>query len=197
MAGKFLKVSLISLCVLAAVVGLLVWGGLWWRRWNWEQRFDPAIKVAAARYKIDPALVKAVIWQESRFNPRAKGRVGEIGLMQVQEIAAMEWADAEHLTNFEHAQIWEPTRNIHAGTWYLARVLKRYTNTDDPLPYALADYNAGRAHVLQWNKGAAATNSEAFLAQMDFPGTKQYALNVMERYRYYREKGEAGRRKDK
>lgn len=175
------------LLIAAPVAGLIVGGGILWRRWRWEKLFDVEIQKAAARYRIDPLLVKAVIWQESKFNPNAKGRAGEIGLMQVQEIAAEEWAESEHLKDFTHAQIWEPTRNIHAGAWYLSRVMKRYTNTDNPLPYALADYNAGRAHVLRWNKGAAQTNSQAFLAQMDYPGTRQYALNVMDRYRYYRE----------
>jgi soluble lytic murein transglycosylase-like protein len=50
----------------------------------------------------------------------------------------------------------------------------------------LADYNAGRTHVLRWNKGAAKTNSEAFLAQMDYPGTRKYAQNVMKQYESYK-----------
>lgn len=152
------------------------------------KQFEPEIALAAARYRVDPLLVKAVIWRESKFDPNAKGRAGEIGLMQVREDAAFEWADSEHLTNFSHAQIWNSSRNIHAGTWYLAKLLKRYKNADDPLPYALADYNAGRTHVLRWNKGAGVTNSAIFLAQMDYPGTRQYAISIMEQYQYYRER---------
>ena len=45
-----------------------------------------------------------------------------------------------------------------AGTWYLRKLLRRYPRADDPVVYALADYNAGRTHVLRWNKGPAATN---------------------------------------
>ena len=53
--------------------------------------------------------------------------------------------------------------------------MKRYQRTDDPIPYALADYNAGRANVLRWNGGTASTNSAAFtLRQIGFPGTGQY-----------------------
>ena len=75
-----------------------------------------------------------------------------------------------------------------AGTFYLAKVMKRYRTTDNPIPYALADYNAGRSHVLRWKKGAAETNSAVFLEKMDFPTTRAYALKVMERYQFYRKK---------
>ena len=46
----------------------------------------------------------------------------------------------------------------------------------DPLPYALADYNAGRAHVLRWAKEAARTNSALFLQNMDYPGTRATSI---------------------
>lgn len=167
---------------LAVMVALFAWQ---WQERRKEIRFDKEIAAAAARYKIDPALIKAVIWQESRFKPNVVGAAGEIGLMQIMEPAALEWADAEKLHDFDHRQLFEPTRNIHAGAWYLAKLLKRYPNADNPLPYALADYNAGRTHVLRWNKGPAATNSAAFLAAMDYPGTRQYALNIMDRYKRY------------
>jgi soluble lytic murein transglycosylase len=130
-----------------------------------------------------------VIWQESRFDQFARGKAGEIGMMQIMEETAFEWADAERLKDFKHEELWNASKNIHAGTFYLAKVMKRYTNTDNALPYALADYNAGRSHVLRWNKGAAATNSEAFLAKMDYPGTRKYALSVIKQYRHYQEKG--------
>jgi soluble lytic murein transglycosylase len=156
-----------------------------WMGTKREHRFDPEIIAAARKYKLEPALVKAVIWQESKFNPNAQGKAGEIGLMQIREEAAFEWADAEKIHPFEHREIFDPKKNIEAGTFYLSQLVKRYKNTDNPLPYALADYNAGRTHVLRWNKGAAKTNSEIFLSQMDFPGTRQYARNVIEKYSRY------------
>jgi soluble lytic murein transglycosylase len=173
----------------ALLIGLLIIGSrFFYLQFRRSRLYDSEIATAAARYRIDPALVKAVIWRESNFDPNAKGTSGEIGLMQIREDAAFEWADAERLKNFEHTQLWDHNRNIHAGAWYLSKLLKRYTNTDNPIPYALADYNAGRTHVLRWNKGPAATNSEAFLAQMDYPGTKKYARTVMNRYEHYRGK---------
>jgi soluble lytic murein transglycosylase len=154
--------------------------GLWFRR-HVETRYDQQILAAARRYRVDPALIKAIIWQESRFKAQARGKAGEIGLMQIREDAAFEWADAEKIGGFSHEQILNPEKNIHCGTFYLSKLLKRYTQTDDPLPYALADYNAGRSNVLRWNKGPAQTNSTAFLARMDFPRTREYAQRIMAR----------------
>ena len=163
---------------------LLLASVAWWHYWR-EHRYDQFIVAAARRYQIDPALVKAVIWQESQFDPTATGRAGEIGLMQICAPAAREWADAERLKLFVHQELFDPRKNILAGSWYLAKLLKRYPHADDPIPYALADYNAGRGNVLRWNQGAAAANSAAFLEQITFPGTRKYIQNIRERRKIY------------
>ena len=173
---------------LSALLLLLLGGsaaGLW-GYWRWrDHRFDGLIRTAAGRYGVDPALVKAVVCQESRFRPRAVGRAGEIGLMQIRELAAVEWSTSQGVLDFELDHLFDPATNALAGTWYLARVLKRYTRTDDPLPYALADYNAGRNNVLRWNKGAAETNAAAFVSQIGFPGTRKYVETVIHRRTQY------------
>jgi len=157
-----------------------------------EQRFGSLIRAAAKRHGVDPLLVKAVIWHESRFNPDARGRHGEIGLMQIQEIAAQEWADAERDRSFIHAHCADPGTNLLAATYYLGKLLKRYPKADNPVPYALADYNAGRANVLKWNTGAAATNSALFVEQIGFPQTRRYVRSVMRRQACYRVLAELG-----
>ena len=158
---------------------------LWWRHHR-EGSQDGVIRAAARRYGVEPALVKAVVWRESRFDPHVRGRANEIGLMQIQEPAAQEWADAEHIDTFAHEHCFDPRTNTLAGTWYLKKLLKRYSNTDNPVPYALADYNAGRANVLKWNHGEAATNSACFIEQIGFPGTRAYVIAVLEQSARYR-----------
>jgi len=166
------------LVVLAtAWVGLSVWR---------ERRFLSQIQTAARRYRVDPMLVKAVVWRESRFRPEKQGLKGEIGLMQIQEPAAREWASAEHLRAFTHEDCRDAGTNTLAGTYYLGKLLKRYAGTDDPIPYALADYNAGRSNVLKWNGGPGTTNSAVFIQQISFPGTRDYVRAVMRRYALYR-----------
>jgi soluble lytic murein transglycosylase len=174
---------------LLAAIGVLLLAAVGWYGWRQgrlEHSQDTFILAAAARYEIDPDLVRAVIWRESRFDPGARGKSGELGLMQLQELSAQEWADAERLAHFEHEHCLDPRTNTLAGTFYLRKLLRRYQGTDNPLPYALADYNAGRGNVIKWNTGPAATNSEAFLQQIGFPGTSNYVLAVMQRYEHYR-----------
>ena len=151
-----------------------------------EHSQDAVILAAAARSGVEPALIKAVVWRESWFDPKAKGTSGEIGLMQIREPTARDWASAERIHFFHHFQIYDPGRNTSCGAWYLRRLLTRYRHTDRPMTYALAAYNAGPTHVARWSKGAAATNAVELLRQMDYPGTRRYVQSVTERYEYYR-----------
>ena len=174
------RITILVIALLAAA-----WLRIWWLG-RLEHSQDAPIRAAARRYGIDPALVKAIVWRESRFNPTVRGTAREIGLMQIREDAAREWADAEHIGGFDHEQCVNPYTNTLAGTWYLNKLLRRYSRADDPIPFALADYNAGRGNVLKWLTNSAATNSAAFVGQIAFPGTKAYVLAVQERYRRYR-----------
>jgi soluble lytic murein transglycosylase len=151
-----------------------------------EDSQDKHIMAAARKYGVDPALVKAVVWRESRFQPRIRGDAGEIGLMQVGKLAADEWATAEKRLLFRHEELFDAAKNTQAGTWYLRKMLRRYAHTDQPAVFALADYNAGRSNVLRWNKGAASTNSTQFLKQMDFPGTREYIRSIIKRSERYK-----------
>jgi len=169
------------LVLLGGGAAVLYWG---WDGWL-EHSQDRVIRAAARCYGVEPALVKAVVWRESRFDPAAKGRAEEFGLMQLKEEAAREWAEAERIKGFAHEHCFDPVTNTLAGTWYLRKLLRRYTHTDNPLPYALADYNAGRGNVLKWAKAEAATNSAVFIEQIGFPGTKAYVQTVIARYRHY------------
>ncbi|HEX4265208.1 MAG TPA: lytic transglycosylase domain-containing protein [Verrucomicrobiae bacterium] len=177
----------IILLLVALCSAALISGGVYlWFAATQGRKFQPQINAAAKRYNVDPLLVKAVIWRETRFHPDRRGRAGEIGLMQIQEAAALDWAVAEHVQNFSHEQCFDPGTNVLAGTFYLGKLMKRYARTDDPLPFALADYNAGRGHLLKWNGGAAATNSAVFIGQIGFPNTRAYVRSIMRRYAFYK-----------
>jgi soluble lytic murein transglycosylase len=167
---------------LVAGLGLLQW----WRLVRLESSQDGVILAAAQRHQVDPALVKAVVWRESRFDPLARGSKGEVGLMQIMRDTAGDWARAERVVFFSHEMLYDPARNTQAGAWYLRKLLGRYQNTDNPAAFALADYNAGRGNVLRWAKGGAATNSQEFLAQITYPGTRAYVQAVLARWHKYR-----------
>jgi soluble lytic murein transglycosylase len=169
--------------VLLIALGVICWLG--WGYWR-ERRFDGFIVAAANRYQVDPALVKAVVWRESRFDPAARGRAGELGLMQIRADAAAEWAAAERIPAFDHRACLDPGTNTLAGAWYLKKLLLRYQGTDNPAAYALADYNAGRGNVLKWLNGPAATRSGVFVGQIGYPSTREYVRVILRRAEYYR-----------
>ncbi len=165
----------------AAVIGFRHGMG-WWR----GHRHDALIRTAASQHGVPAELVKAVVWRESRFDEHAMGSKGEIGLMQVTADAAQEWADKRRDRDFRPMHLLDPATNLQAGSFYLAKVARRYAGTDRPFAYALADYNAGRGNVLRWMKGPARTNSEAFLGMMSFPGTREYVRSILARAPRYR-----------
>jgi soluble lytic murein transglycosylase len=179
-----LRTWIIILIVLVIDAGIL-W---WWQGYRLARSQDAVIRAAAEHYDVEPALVKAVVWRESRFDADARGTSGELGLMQIRAAAAGEWAEAAGISDFHHAHLLNATSNTLCGAWYLRTLLDRYPHTDDPVAYALADYNAGRSNVLKWNIGTAETNSAAFIENIDFPMTREYVEAVKKKYEAYRGK---------
>lgn len=152
------------------------------RRPQSTQEIDNWIVEASDRYEVDPLLVKAVIWKESDFNKQARGAAGEVGLMQILELAALDWAGAEKIQGFDFKMIEDPRTNVLTGSWYLSHLMKRYLNTDNPIPYTLADYNAGRSNVIRWWDEHSKTNSASFIEKIGYPSTRSYVLDVMTKY---------------
>ncbi len=155
------------------------------------QQYDRLIRAVADAHDLDPMLVKAVVWRESRFDPRKYGTAGERGLMQVSGKAANEWAREDKVDNFRVEQLFDPKINLEAGTWYLQRALKHWEQQPDPLPFALAEYNAGASRAQRWAGGSAGVvmPAEEFLRNIDFPSTRKYVDSIIERYQFYKRRG--------
>src|SRR5881392_2641981 len=155
------------------------------------QRYDELIRSVAIAHHLDPMLVKAVVWRESRFDPKKYGGAGERGLMQVSEKAANEWARENKIDNFRVEQLFDPKTNIDAGTWYLRRAFEHWETQSDPLPFALAEYNAGASRAQRWSggDGVAVVPPQTFLRNIDFPGTRKYVDSIIERYEFYQRRG--------
>lgn len=111
-------------------------------------RFDGIIEKACALYRVDPVLVKAVLFQESRFNPRARGSMGEIGLMQLRPCVAKDWAKAHCARVPETEELFDPYLNIMIGVWKIHCALEHWRGRRDAVQLALFEYNAGRARLL-------------------------------------------------
>jgi soluble lytic murein transglycosylase len=152
------------------------------------QQYDSLIGSVAAEHHLDPMLLKAVVWRESRFDPQKYGTAGERGLMQVSEKAAKEWARENKIDNFQVEELFEPKTNLEAGAWYLQRAFQHWETQPDPLPFALAEYNAGPSRAQRWAGGSDTTaiSKKDFLANIDFPGTRKYVDSITARYEFYK-----------
>ena len=159
-----------------------------WSSLGRYQRFDSAIRDAARKYGVDPLLIKAVVWRESEFRPGKKGSKGERGLMQVGEAAATDWVRAHKVQTFKPTDLFSPAMNLEIGTWYLKQALQRWAAKDDPVPFALAEYNAGKRSVDRWIEstklGKTATAGD-LRGSIDYPKTRAYVNTILKRRAYY------------
>jgi soluble lytic murein transglycosylase-like protein len=108
------------------------------RKHDRRSRYDPIIERYAAKYDIDPVLIRAVIQVESDFNPQCVSHKGARGLMQLMPGTARRYGVAK---------IHDPEENIHGGIQYLAYLIRLF-NGD--LTRALAGYNAGENAVIRY-----------------------------------------------
>jgi len=155
------------------------------------KQYDRLIRSVATEHYLDPMLVKAVVWRESRFDPKKYGGAGERGLMQVSEKAANEWARENKVDNFRVEKLFDPKTNLEAGTWYLRRAFEQWATQSDPMPFALAEYNAGASRAQRWSGGndIDAMPAQTFLKKIDFPGTRKYVDSIIARYEFYKRRG--------
>ena len=194
MSGRWVSILGFVAIALALAVGVLVWTDKdpayrlsELASWGRYDAHDAAIAGAAARHGVDPLLIKAVVWQESRFQPDKLGAHGERGLMQVTEPAAQDWVDALGVETFVPEDLLDPKTNVEVGAWYLAQALNHWSGQQDPLPFALGEYNAGRSRVKRWS-GGANISAEELAKAMDIASTRAYVAAVRNRYEYYRER---------
>ncbi len=176
-AKRYIKTVYWIVAAMAILAGLITTVLL-----NRIHRYDQLIVRIGREYNVDPRLISAVIWKESRFEAAAVGGVGEIGLMQVTETVGHEWAAEHGREHFSGHDLFTPEINIRAGTWYLARAIQQWSNRPDPLPYALAQYNAGRSNALRWARDDNG-DPQQFMERITFPGTKEYIEDILKRYR--------------
>jgi len=104
--------------------------------------------------------------------------------MQIMPQSAEEWVKAERIENFKPETLFDPGTNILAGTWYLARAIKRWENQTDPIPYALAEYNAGRSNAIRWERSTTLP-PESFSEAISYPSTRAYVKAILKSYRTF------------
>ena len=178
--------TVVMVILLAALAGELF--SLYWQnRQPKERPCDPLIVQEARESGVDPFLIRALIWRESKFNPQTHGTADERGLMQVTPEVGLMWAKANKIANFQPDDLYDPTTNIRAGTWYLNRAIRRWSQTDDPVTFALAEYNAGPSNALRWVDANNPQDHVAFMEKISYPSTRDYVEKILTQRDNYRQ----------
>ncbi len=131
--------------------------------------------------RVDPALVSAIIRQESSFNPTATSGPGARGLMQVMPAIGKAIARSLHYPYWNPDLLYEPDVNLEIGIAHLRAML----SGRDPVR-ALAAYNAGDGRVARWRKKPGADDPEIFIERIPFAETRDYVRIVLRNRDIYR-----------
>jgi peptidoglycan lytic transglycosylase len=138
---------------------------------------DDIIRQQAADKQLDPAMVAAVIYSESRFRDQ-ESHAGALGLMQITPQTAHLIERLSGGTSFVTSDLSDPQINISYGAYYLRYLLDRYDGNEVA---ALAAYNAGTGNVDKWG-GADLQESD-----IRFPETRAYVGEVLDKQQDYRD----------
>jgi soluble lytic murein transglycosylase len=141
------------------------------------------IREQAAEKHLDPALIAAVIYAETKFEPRPSA-AGAEGLMQILPSTAYFLAGLSGGSQFTATDLATPSINVAYGSYYLRYLLDHYGG-DEML--AVAAYNAGMSHVDTWVAAARASGSRMDEAAIPFRETREYVQRVLGAQRDYRD----------
>lgn len=146
----------------------------WYLRMRYPLQYEAIIDAHAENYGLEPSLLAAVVYSESKFDPNAESAAGAIGLMQLLPETAQGIADHTGGGNYTVADLYDPELNIRYGAWYLSRLREKYRDHPQALDLALAAYNAGQGNVDRWVAEAPA----GAVVRIPFRETRDYLQRV-------------------
>ena len=144
----------------------------WYQRARYPLRYEELVLGHARNYRLEPQLLAAVIYQESKFDADAESSSGAIGLMQLLPDTAKGIALRTGGSAFTVDDLYVPELNIRYGAWYLRHLLDKYGDERT----ALAAYNAGQTNVDRWRASGSG---------IQFAETRHYVERVQELKRIY------------
>jgi soluble lytic murein transglycosylase len=140
------------------------------------------IRQQAHDKRLDPALVAAVIYSETRFRPRTSP-TGALGLMQIEPATATFLAHRSGATSFTVADLGTPQVNIAYGSYYIRYLLNLY---DGNIVMALAAYNGGETNVDHWVQRLKQSHQRFRIADIPLTQTRLYVQEVLAKQQAYR-----------
>ncbi len=138
----------------------------WYVRLRYPLDYQAIVRGHSRNYRLDPALLAAVIYQESKFRAHARSSSGAVGLMQLLPSTAEGIAVHTGGTKFRVSDLDDPEINVRYGSWYLRHLLDKYGDERT----ALAAYNAGQKNVDRWRaegKGIEFAETRAYVKRVE------------------------------
>jgi soluble lytic murein transglycosylase len=184
-------VRLRRLAIAAFVLLLALGGGIialertmpsWYARYRYPLRYSAIVRGHAHNYHLDPALLAAVIYTESKFDPTTRSSKGAVGLMQLLPTTAEGIAERTGGSAFVLSDLDNPEVNVRYGAWYLEHLEQKYAARPNSVDLALAAYNAGQGEVDRW----IASTPPGGVVQIGYPETRAYIARVRDLQRIYR-----------
>lgn len=139
----------------------------WYLRARYPLEYEQIITGHARNYDLEPELLAAVIYAESRFRPDAVSPAGAVGLMQLLPRTARGIALRTGGERFVISDLRDPEVNVRYGSWYLDHLRERY---DGDVRLALAAYHAGQGNVDRWldeGRGIAFPETRAYVDEVE------------------------------
>jgi soluble lytic murein transglycosylase len=176
---------LAGVAALAAVAGALIWplAHEAVREIALPLRHEDIIRQQARAKDLDPALIAAVIYAESKFRDGQVSSAGAQGLMQLTPATAKYIARLSGGTRFHVRDLGTAQVNISYGAYYLRYLLDRYGGNR---AFALAAYNAGEGNVDRWISAARERDEGLTIDAIPFGETRAYVKRVIDAQRQYR-----------
>jgi soluble lytic murein transglycosylase len=147
----------------------------------WPDFFRREVVAAARENDVDPALVWAIIRQESVFGPDVTSQADARGLMQIIPSTGRALAREVGIEDLSPEDLYDPGLNIRLGTRYAAQLLRRFKKID----LVAAAYNAGPSNALRWER-AAGTDHDVLRETITYSETRRYVKLILRNYLIYR-----------
>ena len=149
----------------------------------YPREYSQYVEKYSGEYGVDPMLVYAVIYNESRFRPDAVSNVGARGLMQMME-DAFDWTKyrLEPDASTVYDDMFDPETNIRYGTYMLSLLLEEFGTVDN----ALCAYHAGWGSVKKWLSDPEYSSDGVHVENIPFADTRTYVERVNETLEIYR-----------
>jgi len=156
---------------LALATWLFLRGPSFWQRTYYPLSYETEIAESAARHRVNPYLVAAIINAESGWRPGRTSGAGAVGLMQILPSTAADLArwHTVDASKYPLARLSDPAVNIEYGTAYVRYLVERYHEIET----VLAAYNAGLRHADEWVR-----KGDNIRTAIAFPETRHYVLEV-------------------